>query len=83
MNEMIEVETRLRSDGTLQPKAFVWRGRRYAITSLGRRWSHEGIEHMLVMAPEGKPFELAYDPAKGTWRLLRAPAEFGSGRKMA
>ncbi|HEY70398.1 MAG TPA: hypothetical protein G4O08_07435 [Anaerolineae bacterium] len=78
MNEIIEVETRVQSDGTLRPKAFRWRGRRYGITSMGRRWRHEGIEHVLVMAPEGMPFELAYMHADGTWRLLRAPADFGS-----
>ena len=83
MNEIIDVEIRWRADGRLQPKAFSWRGRRYEITSLGRRWRREGIEHMLVMAQEGNPFELAYNPTEGTWRLLRAPVDFGGGKAMA
>jgi hypothetical protein len=78
MNEIINVEIRVQADGTLQPKAFRWRERRYEISSIGRRWRHEGGEHMLVMAPEGMPFELAYVHADGTWRLLRTPDDFGS-----
>jgi hypothetical protein len=77
MSEIIDVETRVQADGTLRPKAFHWRARRYEITSLGRRWMHEGEEHMLVMAPEGMPFELAYVHVDGTWHLLRAPGDFG------
>jgi hypothetical protein len=78
MNEIIDVETRLQANGTLRPKAFRWREQRYEITSMGRRWRHEGVDHMLVMAPEGLPFELAYVHADGTWLLLRAPGDFGS-----
>jgi hypothetical protein len=78
MNEIIEVEIHIQANGTQRPKAFLWRERRHEITSIGRRWTLEGVEHMLVMAPEGKPFELAYVPADGTWRILRAPGDFGS-----
>ncbi len=78
MNEIIDVEIRVQSDGTLRPKAFRWRGRRYEIASVGRRWMHEGVEHVLVMAPEGMSFELAYVHADGAWHLLREPGDFGN-----
>ena len=77
MNEIIDVEIRVQRDDTMRPKAFRWRGRGYEITSVGRRWRREGVEHVLVMAPEGMPFELAYVHADGTWHLLREPSNFG------
>ncbi len=77
MNEPIEVEARFDRDGTPRPTAFSWRGRRYVITSFGRRWEHKGAQHMLVMAPEGEVYELAYLWGESPWRLLRAPGDFG------
>jgi hypothetical protein len=77
MNEPIEVEAQFDRDGTPRPIAFFWRGRRYLITSLGRRWEHEGAQHVLVMAPEGQVYELAYQQSESAWRLLRAPGDFG------
>ncbi len=77
MNEPIEVEAQFDRDGTPRPTAFFWRGRRYVIMSLGRRWEHEGAQHMLVMAPVGQVYELAYLQSESAWRLLRAPGDFG------
>jgi hypothetical protein len=36
VDEAVGVETRLRQDGMAVPNAFLWRGRRYQITSWGR-----------------------------------------------
>lgn len=77
MNEPIEVEAKFDRYGIPRPVAFSWRGHRYVITSLGRRWAHEGAQHMLVMAPEGEVYELAYLHSESAWRLLRTPGDFG------
>ena len=77
MSDAIFVEARVAHDGSLHPRAFVWRERRYAVASVGRRWTDAGEAHMLVMAEGGGTFELAFKPDSGVWRLVRTPKELG------
>ncbi|MEW6566583.1 MAG: hypothetical protein AB1449_00155 [Chloroflexota bacterium] len=78
MRERISVEVRVQEDGTVRPLAFVWKGRRRKVASLGRRWQAEDGEHFLVRTAEGRVYELAYEEASGDWwlsgtRASRAP----------
>lgn len=65
-------------DGSVRPLAFEWKGRRRKVASLGRRWQAEDGEHLLVMTPEGRVFELAYEEATGDWWLCRSLPSRGS-----
>ncbi len=49
MSEAIRVEARFEGNGPPRPMDCSWRGRRYAIPSLDRRWEHEAEQHMLGM----------------------------------
>lgn len=70
----IEVEARFWPDGRVEPLAFRWRGRWYAISGHGRQWEDaQGRRHFLVMTVPDRIWELAFDPAAGQWYLLRRP----------
>jgi len=75
VDEPTEVDAGLNADGLPLPRTFTWRGRRLAITDLGRRWEKEsegGLErHFLVMVASGDRFELAYHASTGRWRVVR------------
>ena len=77
MKEHIEVETGLDSEGSLLPRAFTWRGERFAILSFGRRWSVGSRRHVLVKAPGDKTFEIVYDAQDSSWWMVRSPRDFG------
>jgi hypothetical protein len=76
VDEPTEVDARLNADGLPLPRTFTWRGRRLAITDLGRRWEEEcegGLErHFLVMIASGDRFELVYHASNRSWRVVRA-----------
>lgn len=71
MNEPITVETRRDEEGRLVPITFTWREGHCVLADWGRRWSEDGVEHMLVRTGGGETFELAFDERDGSWRLLR------------
>jgi hypothetical protein len=73
MNEPISVEARFARDGSATPLSFTWRGVKYSVASIGRRWEKDGVGHLLVMDPSGEVFEIAYQPEGGCWRLCDAP----------
>ena len=77
MNEPVDVEARFHPDGRVEPRAFLWRGRRYLVTALGRTWEEGDERRFLVMTPGDQVFELAYRPAEAAWRLRRTPESFG------
>lgn len=76
VDEPTEVEARIDTDGVPVPHAFTWRGRRLAVTDLGRRWEKEGddglVRHLLVMVTGGDRFELVQHVGSGRWRVVRA-----------
>jgi len=52
-----------------EPRAFTWRGQRYAVQRVERAWrTPEGL-HFVVKTEEGGTFELAYDEAGDEWNL--------------
>jgi len=77
MKEAIEVVAHSDAAGTIIPRAFVWRGEKRPILSLGRQWVQDGNRHFLVMTREEHVYELAYRPAEMKWYLLRDKRDFG------
>jgi hypothetical protein len=71
VNEPVTVEVRVSADGTPQPMAFVWEGRRYQVADHGRTWVEDGARCFLVMTPAQEIFELRLLP-DGQWVLARA-----------
>ncbi len=71
VNEPIQVEVHIEADGTPQPIAFAWEGRRYAVADRGRTWIEDGIRRFLVMTPSEEVFELAL-LSDGRWLLARS-----------
>jgi nicotinamide-nucleotide amidase len=75
VNEVVTVETQVRRDGTVRPNAFVWRGRRFQITSWGREGSTtrdgRACYYHLVQTPDLESWELCQDTEMGEWTLAR------------
>lgn len=71
VNEPVSVEARVSADGTPQPLAFAWEGRRFKVADYGRTWVENGIRCFLVMTPAQEIFELRLLP-DGRWILARA-----------
>ncbi len=65
--EPIEVTARFDRDGGITPLDFTWQGRKYPVTDVGRRWTDEEGEHILVMAGGERVYELVF--ASGRWSL--------------
>jgi hypothetical protein len=70
--EPIEVSARFDSRGKAFPLMFTWQEQTYQVDSLGRRWDDEQGQHILVMIPGGRVFELLYAPLEGHWYMARA-----------
>ena len=75
IDEAVSVETQLRRDGTARPSAFVWRGRRFQITSWGREGATtrdgRACHYHLVQTPDLESWELCQDTETGGWTLAR------------
>ena len=71
VNEPVPVEVRISADGTPQPVAFAWEGRRYEVADRGRTWVEGDVRCFLVMTPTEQIFELRRLP-DGRWILARA-----------
>jgi hypothetical protein len=76
MNDIIPVEARFETDGSIRPLAFYWKGDRHQIASTGRQWETEGERHFLVMTFQQKVYELSYSHEEGFWQLRRKPSDF-------
>ena len=72
INEPVPVEVRVSADGTPQPVAFAWEGRRYKVADRGRMWVEDDAQCFLVMTAAEEIFELRL-LADGRWMLARAP----------
>jgi hypothetical protein len=76
INEPVLVLARTLPDGEVQPTAFTWRKRRYAIVTWGRQWEEPAGDTTwrccLVGTSAGDTFELRCDEAAGRWLLARA-----------
>ena len=75
VDEAVSVETQLRRDGTARPSAFVWRGRRFQITSWGREGATtrdgRACHCHLVQTPDLESWELCQDTETVVWTLAR------------
>jgi hypothetical protein len=71
VNEPVPVEVRISVDGTPQPVAFAWEGRRYEVADRGRTWVEGDARCFLVMTSGEQIFELCLLP-DGRWMLARA-----------
>jgi hypothetical protein len=80
MDEVIDVEARFDSSGSIRPLAFIWHGQRYPVTDQGRQWEQADEFHVLVRSGDDQVFELAYLRQLGAWRLRRTPAHFSPAR---
>lgn len=67
--EAVEVVARFDDQGNITPLQFNWQGSPYQVESVGRRWRDEAGQHILVMAPGGRVFELLYTFSEGRWYL--------------
>lgn len=67
--ETIDVLVHFDSDGRATPVRFNWRGAEYLVDSTGRRWEDQDGQHILVMIPGGRAFELLFAPAESLWYL--------------
>jgi hypothetical protein len=70
VNEPVSVEIRVSADGTPQPVAFAWQGRRYEVANRGRTWVEDGVRCFLVMTSAQEIFEL-HLLTDGRWILAR------------
>ncbi|RPI31302.1 MAG: hypothetical protein EHM70_11820 [Chloroflexota bacterium] len=65
----IDVTARFNTAGKATPLRFTWKGQEYQVNSTGRRWEDNEGEHILVMVPGGKVFELLIARRDGRWYL--------------
>ena len=68
--EIIDVTTQFDSQGRLTPVGFTWKGVTFPVDSTGRRWEDEHGQHILVMIPGGRTFELLYADRERAWYLI-------------
>ncbi len=70
--EAIEITVHIDKDGRVDPQSFTWRGQPQRVDHSGRRWEAEDGEHILVMTPSERIFELLYARSDGLWYLVSA-----------
>jgi hypothetical protein len=63
----IEVTAHFDQQGKIMPLRFAWKGSVYLIESVGRRWSGEDGQHILVMVSGGRIFELLFACQESRW----------------
>jgi PncC family amidohydrolase len=69
--DSIEVTVRFDAQGKATPLQFSWRGQDYRVESTGRRWEDENGQHLLVMIPGGRVFEILFSADNGRWYLRK------------
>ncbi len=73
--EPIEVTAHFDLQGTLTPLKFIWWGSTRQVESTGRRWVDEHGQHMLVMLPGGRIYQLTLILAEGRWYVHPGQAD--------
>jgi len=76
MDDILKVEARFHTNGSIRPLAFIWRGVRYPILSVGRQWTEGSTRHFMVSSLRRRVFEIEFDPLSATWRLCRTSGDF-------
>jgi nicotinamide-nucleotide amidase len=77
--EAVEVNFRYDVQGRPIPVNFTWQGQVYPVESTGRRWKDDAGEHILVMVPGEKVYELLHAEDEMRWYLQ----PIGSGSRFA
>lgn len=72
MMEPVEVTVHFDAQGRITPLSFSWKGGNYRVESAGRRWQDEDGEHILVMVPGSRIYELVFKSGEGRWYLSPA-----------
>ena len=75
VDDPVEVDVRVGTDGDVHPLAFTWRGQRYPVTGLGRTSTQGDKRYFLVMTPGDRVFELCWHVPDNRWLLTRAPED--------
>jgi hypothetical protein len=68
--ENIQVTARFDDQGKVTPLRFVWQGNTYPVDATGRRWQDDKGQHVLVMVPGDRVFELIFIPTNLRWFLI-------------
>lgn len=68
--EIIDVTAHIDSEGRMTPSGFTRRGVYYPVDSIGRRWEDKSGQHILVMIPGGRTFEILYASHDRAWYLI-------------
>ena len=76
--QAIEVKARFDDQGRIIPLSFTWQGQAYPVEATGRRWQDEAGQHILVMTPGNKVYELVFSPAGMRWYLLQVGLDRGA-----
>jgi hypothetical protein len=69
--DAIEVTVRFDSQGKIIPLSFIWEMQTYRVDSIGRPWSGEDGNHILVLTPGNRAHHLLFMPEKGVWYRIR------------
>jgi hypothetical protein len=67
--QQIEVITRTGQAGETFPVSFSWQGNTYTVQDIGRRWTDLQGEHILVLTPQKRTYELIYSINRVGWFL--------------
>jgi len=78
----VEVLSDRDREGRLLPRQFSTEGRWWQVESTGRRWQSSAGQHVLCLTPEGRVFELIFNPSSGTWGLGFDQANPAAGRQV-
>lgn len=65
----IDVIARFNRDGKVTPLRFTWMDSEYLVESTGRHWETSEGQHVLVMIPGGRIFELVFSLSHRRWFL--------------
>jgi len=68
--EPVEVTALFDEAGEIRPLKFTWKGQVYPVDMAGRRWTDERGQHVLVMVPGDRVFELVFDSHGPRWYLV-------------
>jgi hypothetical protein len=76
IDEPIDVLVRVMPDGSVRPTSFLWRDRTRYVNQIGRQWEERAggrtLRCYLIMTVDGNTYELRWDPAGDSWRVVRA-----------
>ncbi len=67
--EKSTVEASFNLDGTIRPRAFLWKGRTMQVTDWGRTWKRDGVRYFLIMTLDNRVWELRFEEGTLNWTV--------------